>query len=79
MPLMFAPEVFIPTCPLASLMISTNGLLNSAIVLMRPKNCSRTTEYGRDELKASELYLQLMLSIIPSQVSCLEDQACPGM
>ena len=70
MPLMFAPEVFTPICPLASLTISTSGLLNSAIALTRPKNYSQTTEFGRDELKVSELYLRLMLSIIPFQVSC---------
>ena len=79
MPLMFAPEVFIPTYPLASLMISTNGLLNSAIALTRLKSYSQITEFGRDELKASESCLPPMLSITPSQVSCLEDQACPGI
>ena len=79
MPLMFALEASIPTCPLAFLMTSTNGLPSSAIALTRLKNYSQTTEFGRDELKVSESYLRLMLSITPSQVSCSEDQACPGM
>lgn len=55
---MSALVVWRRTFPLVSSMISTNGRRNSVTVSTRPRSCSRTTESGRPELRASVLSLR---------------------
>ena len=78
MPLMSAQEVFTQIYHLVYLMTSTNGLLNSATGLTKPKNCLQIIAFGKAELKVSVLYLLRTPSITPSPVSCSEGQEYPG-